>query len=65
MATTKVNYIKKIPATFCGFVLGIVGGAMAGTIFADMGFVSSLPWIEIFVFLGAMFGAMLGFNYDE
>jgi Na+/H+-dicarboxylate symporter len=58
----KINFLDKLPKMFLGLIIGITFGAIAGTIFDDMGFVQALPWEEIFIFLGAMFGAIIGDN---
>jgi hypothetical protein len=58
----KTELLTALPKTFLGLIIGIVFGGIAGVIFKDMGFVSSLLWEEIFVFLGALFGALIAFK---
>jgi len=60
----KVDLVKKIPKAFLGAVIGLTFGGIGGAIFGDMGFVSSLAWEEIFIFLGALFGFIVGWT-DE
>jgi hypothetical protein len=55
---------EKLPKAFLGLLIGITFGGIGGAIFDDMGFVSSLPWEEIFIFLGALFGLIIGYK-DE
>ena len=58
----KISFLENLPKMFLGLIIGITFGAIAGTIFEDMGFVTSLPWEEIFIFLGALFGAIIGYK---
>jgi hypothetical protein len=60
----KIDIFSKLPKAFLGLLIGITFGGIGGIIFSDMGFVPSLPWGEIFVFLGALFGFMIGWK-DE
>lgn len=66
VANTKLNtsFLMKLPKTFLGLLIGITFGGIGGAIFAGMGFVPGLAWEEIFIFLGAIFGAIWGFT-DE
>lgn len=57
-----MNFLNKLPKGFLGGVIGITFGGIAGAIFADMGFVPGLAWQEIFIFLGAIFGFLVGWQ---
>jgi len=56
------DFLEKLPKGFLGGIIGITFGGIAGTIFADMGFVPDLYWKEIFIFLGAIFGFIVGWE---
>ena len=60
----KEGIFWKLPKAFLGLILGIVFGGIAGVIFNDIGFVSGLAWEEIFIFLGALFGAIIGWTAE-
>jgi hypothetical protein len=61
--TLKFDFMR-LPGLFLGLIIGIVFGGIAGIIFEDIGFVSGVPWEEIFIFLGALFGALVGYKAD-
>lgn len=56
--------VSKLPQAFMGGIIGIVFGGIAGGLFADVGYASSIAWEEVFVFLGAIFGAITGYNLE-
>jgi hypothetical protein len=60
----KVDWIMKLPKAFFGAILGIIFGGIAGILFGDIGFATGVPWEEIFFFLGAFFGAIIGWNLE-
>jgi len=60
----KFDLFKKLPKAFLGMLIGIVFGGIGGALFADVGFASYLAWEEILIFLGALFGFIVGWQ-DE
>ena len=60
-----MELFKKLPKAFLGLLIGITFGGIGGAIFGDMGFVESLPWQNIFIFLGAIFGFIVGYTDEE
>ena len=56
------KWLEKLPKVFLGGIIGLVFGGIAGGIFGDIGYASYVPWEEIFLFLGALFGAIVGYN---
>ena len=60
----KTDLFEKIPKGFLGGIIGITFGGIAGTMFANMGFVPSLAWEEIFIFLGGIFGFLVGWKSE-
>lgn len=60
----KEAIVSKVPQAFLGSIIGIVFGGVAGGLFGDIGFAAGIPWQEVFIFLGGLFGAMVGYNID-
>ena len=60
----KIDWFDKLPKAFLGGIIGIVFGGIAGILFGDIGFVSNVPWKEVFIFLGALFGGLVGFKAE-
>ena len=60
----KIDWFSKLPKAFFGGIIGIVFGGIAGGMFADIGYVEAVPWEEVFIFLGGLFGAIIGWK-DE
>jgi len=60
-----MEFVKKLPKAFLGGLIGLTFGGIGGAIFGDMGFVESLPWEEIFIFLGSLFGFIVGWTDEE
>ena len=52
---------KKVPRTFIGALIGLVIGGMGGAIFANIGYAEFIPWEEIFLAAGTLFGGILGY----
>jgi len=61
---TKIAWLDKLPKTFMGGIIGLVFGGIAGGLFAGIGYASYVPWEPIFLFLGAAFGAIIGFKEE-
>ena len=53
--------LKKVPKTFLGGLVGLVLGAMGGALFSNIGYAQFIPWEEIFLAAGALFGGVLGY----
>jgi hypothetical protein len=60
----KIDFFNKLPKAFLGLLIGLTFGAIGGGIFADMDIASYVNWEEIFIFLGALFGFIVGWK-DE
>jgi len=60
----KIDWLAKLPKAFMGGIIGLVFGGVAGGLFGDIGYASYVPWEEIFIFLGAVFGAIIGWNSE-
>jgi len=59
-----MDFLQKLPKGFLGGIIGITFGGIAGAMFADMGFVPELAWSEIFIFLGGIFGFIVGWQSE-
>lgn len=57
-------FTSKLPKLFIGGIVGIVLGYIFGTLFGDIGAVASIAWDKVFVFFGAIFGALAGYNLE-
>lgn len=64
MATTKIDWIGKFPWMFLFGMAGLVLGAMGGALFSNIGYASFIPWEEITMFFGALFGVLAGYRFD-
>ena len=60
----KLKLFEKLPKAFLGLLIGLTFGGIGGAIFADMGFVESVPWEEVFICLGSLFGFIVGYMDD-
>ena len=60
----KLDIFDKLPKGFLGMLIGITFGGIGGGIFGDIGFASYIPWEEIFIFLGALFGFIIGWKSE-
>ena len=67
MADKNINILKKLPVMFLGSILGMTFGNIAGILFRNMNIGTNIGiyWVPVFIFLGALFGAILGYNYEE
>ena len=54
----------KLPKAFLGLLVGLILGGMGGGLFANIGYATFIPWEEILLFLGGLFGFVLGYS-DE
>lgn len=54
----------KLPVMFLGGLIGIVLGGIVGGMFGDLGYVSSVDWEAVLIFLGALAGAFVGYNTE-
>jgi len=59
----KLLLAKLFKSIFLGMI-GLVFGFTAGSLFADIGIASYIPWSEIMTFLGGIAGFFLGFADD-
>jgi len=65
MASTKPTFNAwKLPAVFIGGMIGIVLGGIVGGMFNDLGYVTSVDWESVLIFLGALAGAFIGYNTE-
>jgi len=62
--TDMKNLFGRLPKAFLGGLTGLVLGGIGGTIFAAMGYVPTVPWEEVFIFFGTIFGLIVGWK-DE
>jgi hypothetical protein len=60
----KIAWLTKLPKAFLGGIIGLVFGGWAGGLFGNIGFVPDLYWEEGIMFLGALFGAIIGWNEE-
>ena len=66
MAEKKLNLLNRLPAAFLGLLLGVTFGNIAGNLFVNMQIGNPNPIsVAVFIFLGALFGAIIGYNYEE
>ena len=54
------SFLLKLPKAFLGTLAGLVLGGIGGGLFANIGYAAFVPWEAIFLFLGALFGFLLG-----
>ena len=58
------SFLLKLPRGFLGLLAGLVLGGIGGGLFANIGYASFVPWEEIFLFLGGLFGFLLGLKEE-
>lgn len=65
MKMIKKTLVEKLFKSIFLGMIGLVFGFTAGSLFADIGIATYIPWTEILTFLGGIAGFFVGWADEE